>query len=100
MLNLLSDAWLPSVRADGRLEIIRPSDITSQIVENPVVILNWPRADFRIACIEFLIGLMATAWPPADDEESWIEGWANPPTPEALDAAFAPLRHASPQTRG
>jgi CRISPR system Cascade subunit CasA len=95
VLNLLSDKWLPAVRADGGAESIRPADITSAIKTNPVVATDWPRADFRVACLEFLIGLVATACPPdPDDDEAWIEGWEHPPTPETLAAALAPLAHA------
>jgi CRISPR system Cascade subunit CasA len=94
VFNLIDEPWLPIMRRDGRREWMRPADITSQIAENPPVAVDWPRADFRIACIEFLIGLIATACPPGRDEEVWIEGWHNPPSPETLDAAFAPLAHA------
>lgn len=94
MFNLLNDPWLPARRAEGQFERIRPAEITSDIETNPVVAIDWPRPDFRVACIEFLIGLIATACPPADDEDAWIEGWKNPPSPEALAAAFAPLAHA------
>jgi CRISPR system Cascade subunit CasA len=73
------------------MEYIRPTDITSDIGNNPIVAIDWPRADFRVACIEFLIGLVATACPPADDEETWIEGWQDPPTPARLREAFAPI---------
>ena len=92
--NLIAACWLPVMRRDGQRERVRPADITSRITENPVVAIDWPRPDFRIACIEFLIGLIATACPPGRDEEAWIEGWCNPPSPEALEAAFAPLAHA------
>jgi CRISPR system Cascade subunit CasA len=95
VLNLINDAWLPAVRADGCAEIIRPAEITSEIEINPVVAIDWPRADFRVACLEFLIGLIATACPPdPDDEEAWIAGWESPPAPEALADAFAPFAHA------
>jgi CRISPR system Cascade subunit CasA len=93
-LNLLDDPWLPVQRADGRAEPIRPAEITSDFETNPIVAINWPRPDFRVACIEFLIGLIGTACPPADDEDAWIEGWEKPPLPEALSAAFAPIAHA------
>ncbi|MGE3783931.1 MAG: type I-E CRISPR-associated protein Cse1/CasA, partial [Alphaproteobacteria bacterium] len=83
--NLIAESWLPIIRRDGLREWIRPADITSQIANHPVVAVAWPRADFRVACIEFLIGLIATAYPPGRDEEAWIEGWYNPPSPEALD---------------
>jgi CRISPR system Cascade subunit CasA len=92
--NLLKQPWLPVRRADRSFDHIRPADITSDIDSNPIVAIDWPRADFRVASFEFLIGLIATACPPADDEETWIEGWQKPPTSAALDAAFAPLAHA------
>jgi CRISPR system Cascade subunit CasA len=95
VLNLITDKWLPAVRADGRTEVIRPADVTDAIKTNPVVAIDWPRADFRAACLEFLIGLIATAYPPdPDDDEAWTESWANPPAPGTLAAAFAPLAHA------
>ncbi len=94
MFNLLDDPWLPARRAEGQLERIRPAEITSDIATNPIVAIDWPRPDFRVACIEFLIGLIATACPPAEDEDAWIEGWKNPPSPEALSTAFAPIAHA------
>ena len=94
MFNLLDDPWLPARRAEGQLERIRPAEITSNIETNPIVAIDWPRPDFRVACIELLIGLIATVCPPADDEDAWIEGWASPPSPEALAAAFAPFAHA------
>ena len=59
VFNLLNDRWLPARRADGQAERIRPAEITSAIETNPVVTIDWPRADFRVACIEFLIGLIA-----------------------------------------
>jgi CRISPR system Cascade subunit CasA len=92
--NLIDQAWLPARRADGSIEHIRPADITSDIDTNPVVAVDWPRADFRLACIEFLIGLIATAYPPTDDEETWVEGWESPPTPARLADALAPIAHA------
>jgi CRISPR system Cascade subunit CasA len=92
--NLLKQPWLPVRRADGRVEDICPADVTSDIGGNPVMAVDWPRADFRVAAIEFLLGLIATACPPADDEEAWLEGWDKPPTPAILSAALAPITHA------
>jgi CRISPR system Cascade subunit CasA len=94
VFNLLNAQWLPALRAEGQVERIRPAEITSGIEENPIVAIDWSRADFRVACIEFLIGLIATACPPADDEEAWIDGWEKPPSPETLSTAFAPIAHA------
>jgi CRISPR system Cascade subunit CasA len=92
--NLLQQPWLPVRRKDGSAESICPADITNDIGGNPVIAVDWPRADFRVAAIEFLIGLIATACPPADDEEAWLEGWENPPTPTVLAAVLAPIAHA------
>jgi len=81
-------------RRDGRRDRIGPAEITSDFTTNPIFAVEWPRADFRIACLEFLIGLISTAYPPADDEEAWVEGWDSPPTPEVLTTAFASITHA------
>ncbi len=37
-----------------------PSYITTAITTNPVIAIDLPRPDFRIACIDLLIGLVAT----------------------------------------
>lgn len=93
MLNLITDAWLPVRRQHSGRVIIAPSAITQDLEHDPVIAIDWPRPDFRIATIEFLIGLLATACPP-EDEAAWLDLWETPPAPEALDAAFAPLVHA------
>jgi CRISPR system Cascade subunit CasA len=43
--------------------------------------------------MELLIGLLATACPPRNDD-SWLDAWFDPPTLATLDAAFAPIAHA------
>jgi CRISPR system Cascade subunit CasA len=93
VLNLLTDAWLPVRRLQSGFCVIRPAQLTEALADDPVVALDWPRADFRVASLEFLVGLLATACPPAD-HDAWIEAWFSPPPPEALQAAFAPLAHA------
>lgn len=89
-LNLLTDAWIPVLRA-GRPTRIRPAEIADAAISADAI--AWPRADFLVAQLEFLIGLLATACPPAD-HEAWLEGWTTPPDPAALDAAFAPFSPA------
>jgi CRISPR system Cascade subunit CasA len=91
--NLLHEPWLPVQRRDGRREWIAPARITDDLSGNPVVASDWPRADFRMATMEFLIGLLTTACPPADEDE-WLDRWRRPPAPEVLAAAFAPLEPA------
>jgi CRISPR system Cascade subunit CasA len=88
--NLLYERWLPVQRRHGQRTLISPAQITDDLAQNPVVTIDWPRPDFRAATLELLIGLLATAYPPGDEDE-WLEGWRTPPAPDALAAAFAPL---------
>jgi CRISPR system Cascade subunit CasA len=91
--NLLHEPWLPVRRRDGQRAWTAPAQVTDDLLDNPVVAIDWPRPDFRAATLEFLIGLLATACPPGD-EDAWLEHWRNAPTPDELAAAFAPLAHA------
>ena len=90
--NLLHDPWLPVLRRSGP-SLIRPSQIAEAHATDPIIAFDWPRADFRIAAHEFLIGLLSTACPPRD-EEAWGDWMDTPPSPATLDAAFAPIAHA------
>jgi len=85
--NLIREDWLPVRRADGRCDRITPSGIVADLENNPVLAVDWPRADFNGAALEFLIGLLATAFPPKNRNE-WLERWENPPAPADLDQAF------------
>lgn len=89
-LNLLIDAWIPVLR-NGAPTRIRPAQIADTAIAATAI--AWPRADFRVAQLEFLIGLLATVCPPPD-HEAWVEGWTTPPDVAALDAAFAPFAPA------
>ncbi|MDB5369346.1 MAG: CRISPR-associated protein Cse1 family [Roseomonas sp.] len=93
VLNLIPDSWLPVLRRSGRADVIRPAQIAEQFDDDPVIAIDWPRADFRFAALEFLIGLLATTFPPAEHDD-WLDGWDRPPAPKVLDAAFAPFAHA------
>ena len=79
MLNLVTDAWLPVLRGGGRQDVIAPAQLTEAWDTNPVIALDWPRADFRVATLELLVGLLATACPPRDDN-AWAEWWEVPPS--------------------
>lgn len=93
-LNLIVDGWLPVRRASGAAMLIRPAQITRDVDgEDPIVAIDWPRPDFRFAALELLIGLLALAFPPRD-LPAWVASWRRPPSPEELDAAFAPFVHA------
>jgi CRISPR system Cascade subunit CasA len=86
--NLISASWLPVIRASGRRERIQPAGLTDDIDADPVRDLDFPRADFRCAVLEFLIGLLTVAYPPSDD---WLVRWKSPPSRATLEAAFAPF---------
>ena len=83
-LNLLSDPWIP-VLLGGKTVAIRPD----QIAEPAIAALAWPRADFNLACLELLIGLVSMADPPKDDAD-WL---ARLDAPDAgrLRGALAPF---------
>jgi CRISPR system Cascade subunit CasA len=91
--SLITDPWLPVRRAISGPALIRPCEITSNLGTDPVIALDWPRADFRVACLELLIGLFATACAPANND-AWSQRRKNPPPPDVLSAAFAPLEPA------
>jgi CRISPR system Cascade subunit CasA len=88
-LNLIHDAWIPVRRRDGTRVTIAPREIA----DPNITTIDWPRADFRLAQCEFLIGLLATACPPEDDD-AWFTWWERPPTSDELRAAFAPYAAA------
>ena len=92
--SLLTEAWLPARRASGSTYALRPCDLTDGIDSDPIVALDWPRPDFQMAGLEFLIGLLATTCPPADDDDGWFAWWETPPQPQALQAAFTSVAHA------
>ncbi|GAN64033.1 hypothetical protein AA0313_0676 [Acetobacter indonesiensis NRIC 0313] len=91
--NLLLDPWLPVSRRSGEASVIRPAQIVEDIKDNPIVGFMWPRADFRVASFEFLIGLLATACPP-ETHRAWVQNWLKPPSVEQLDEAFAKIADA------
>lgn len=85
-LNLLLDPWIPATR-NGETVTIRPD----QIAEPGITGLAWPRPDFNLACLEFLIGLVSMACRPEGDAD-W-HGRLNQPDAERLReelAHFAP----------
>jgi CRISPR system Cascade subunit CasA len=92
-LNLLRDPWIPVLTRSGRRLIVRPSDLTLGIDTDPIVEIAWPRPDFRVAQVEFLIGLLTTACQP-DGNSVWERLWDRPPAPDELDRHFTPLAEA------
>ncbi len=87
--SVIETRWIPVRLFDDRLASMQPTELAASDIYD----LDWSRADFRFACLEFLIGLLATACPP-EDQEAWTEWWHHPPAPEVLQAAFAPFAAA------
>jgi CRISPR system Cascade subunit CasA len=86
--NLVTTAWLPILRASGQAGWMCPADLTDGFDQDPVVALDFPRADWNGAVSEWLIGLTWLAFQP-DTPPAWAERYRQPPSVAALDAAFA-----------
>lgn len=85
-LNLISDAWIPVLTTEG-LRTIAPWQMADPAIIRP----SWPRPDLNLAFLEFLIGLVFLADPPAHDEE-WGERQA--PDPDRLRTRLEPFAPA------
>lgn len=87
--NLLREAWIPvwRERSDGSRtrDDIRPCQISES--NDPPVALAASRPDFNGALIQFLIGLVQTAFPPRTERE-WRKLFKTPPSHGELEAAF------------
>lgn len=91
--SLIDCAWIPVRRRISGASFVRPSQIVEHLEDDPVVAIDWPRADFSIATLEWLIGLVAIADPP-ESARDWSRRWHVPPSADDLDKAFKPLAHA------
>ena len=82
-MNLLVDRWLPVVRRDGTREKVAICDLLDEHPTNPIVDVEAPRADFRNAIYQLLIGIVQVAAAP-EDEEDWYDLWKEPYTSESF----------------
>ncbi len=82
--NLITDAWIPVRRQDGKPDTIAPHQVVEQ--ENPVVEMRVPRPDFQGALYQFLIGLLQTCFAPNEDE--WLKYWKYMPDVDELKTKF------------
>jgi CRISPR system Cascade subunit CasA len=87
-MNLLLDQWIEVERHSGQRERIAPVQLTANS-NDPVVELLAPRADFRGALYQFLIGLLQTVYAPQDIGE-WTTRWNTPPDEAELQKILAP----------
>ena len=91
--NLIDEPWLPVRRRSGDVEHIPLWRINDGLAEDPFVAFAWPRPDLNGAAHELLIGLLATAAAPEDDD-AWEDWWLEPPAPDVLASRFAAVSHA------
>ncbi|MFZ5569201.1 MAG: type I-E CRISPR-associated protein Cse1/CasA [Thermodesulfobacteriota bacterium] len=84
-MNLITDPWIPVIRADDKPDTIMPWQIAEP--ENPVVEITAPRPDFQGAIYQFLIGLLQTCFAP-EDEDAWKDYWEKLPSATDLRAAL------------
>jgi CRISPR system Cascade subunit CasA len=82
-MNLLTDPWLPFKCRDGDINYRPVSAITSP----DVIDLALPRADFQGGAYQFLIGLLQTAYAPANIDE-WIDRFQSAPSSAVLEKAL------------
>ncbi|MBO2698149.1 type I-E CRISPR-associated protein Cse1/CasA [Shewanella algae] len=90
-MNLINDAWIPAIRADGSTCQIAPWQLAE--TDNPVVELAAVRPDFQGALYQFLIGLLQTVVAPQDAED-WSDRYEGAPDAEQLKARFSQLAPA------
>lgn len=91
--NLIEQQWIPVQTERGKKRKIAPWEITNGWTDDPIVKLDAPRPDFNGALIQFLIGLVQTAFPPQDEDE-WADMLDDPPDAETLRRAFRVVSHA------
>ena len=88
-MNLLTTPWIRSISSAGGSGKLAPHEISHP----DIIDIAAPRADFRGAIYQLLIGLLQTAFAPADIK-TWRQYWNNPPDAETLASALAPYREA------
>ncbi|WP_461518005.1 type I-E CRISPR-associated protein Cse1/CasA [Porticoccus sp.] len=91
-MNLLTDPWLPVRDKQGNSFQITLSEIGIREGEAALDIVS-PRADFKGAIYQLLIGVLQTVFAPQDRRE-WKDYWRNPPSREQLQEAFRPIEVA------
>jgi len=84
-LNLLTDKWLPVRLQDGSVIKIK----IAEIGRADIVDIVSPRADFRCAIYQLLLGLLQVVFRPANRKE-WLKHWQAPPDAEDLGTVFSP----------
>jgi CRISPR system Cascade subunit CasA len=93
MFNLIKEPWIPVIRKSGERKLITPAGLVDKYAEDPVLALDSSRPDFNGALVQFLIGLVQTTCPPANEPE-WKKKFSKPPTLDELQSSFGRYTHA------
>lgn len=87
--NLLTEKWIPVLRQNQKLDWISPS----QVGEEDILGLHFPRPDFNGSLAQFLIGLLQTYFTP-ETEKKWKIRFDNPPDTDTLAGVWKHEFHA------
>lgn len=87
--SLLTERWIPIIRADGSQGKIAPVELADEVVCDVVA----ARGDFRGALFQFLIGLLQTTIAPRDEYE-WRQIWEEGLSEEKIKSAFRKVEKA------
>lgn len=87
MLSLITARWLPAIDRAGQ----RKKIALEQLLDDNIVDLAYPRADFQGAGYQFLIGLLQTLLAPKD-EAAWLATWQRGIVPNQLKQALQTLQ--------
>jgi CRISPR system Cascade subunit CasA len=81
--NLLYDSWIPARTRHGENKPIK----AFEIVQEDIVAIDAPRADFNAALMQFLIGLLQTVYAP-ENPRAWRNLFNQPPSEDELKKRF------------
>ena len=90
-MDLISEKWLPVTLSSGKKTKIS----LSELIDDTVIDVAWPRADFQGAAWQMLIGIMQCAVPPEDESDwkrVWKKGFADGQWEKGLRAISTALR--------
>ena len=81
-MNIIHDSWIPVIRRNGDTDFVSPCEITTK-PRNPIIYLNFNRADFNATGYRLLISIYNTFFSPNTKKE-WKELYHNPPNKKKI----------------
>lgn len=88
-MDLITEPWLPVVCYSGKTTKIP----LTNLLDDNVIDVSYPRADFQGAAWQMLIGLLQTTVAPVD-ERKWREVWKNGIDQQAWQSALSAISPA------